>query len=155
VHYYFGEINTLGDLLSVLATQPDGDVWLEDEKGVNHRPGDLLGALEPRHLKLPFTLTISGGGSFECKIADGPWLAVRWSQTRQGFMILKDEPRSVLHYFGPAELWPSDHRPDIWPGNLLSLCRRYTICNSEPIIYPDLDDPMICRNCLKRIRESQ
>src|SRR5207248_5185644 len=67
---------------------------------------------------------------------------IHWSPTRQGFVFYNTR----IHYFIQKEFWKEKERPE-WARDdcLISLCKLNQIQNDQPIIYPSLDDQLICQ----------
>jgi hypothetical protein len=145
-------VESFGQLLSLLIDQPAGDVTLEDATGNFLTADKLVAEFGAKAFTFP-SRQVGTGNHTELKFdIDGrvATFKIHWAAARQGFIFCNTR----IHYFIQKEFWSERERPRVWGDSLASLCKLAAVGNDLPICYPNLDDPLLCKKCLKRIAES-
>ena len=146
------KVENFGDLLALLTDQPPNDVRLEDGAGNLFTANQLLTEFGSRVSEFP-ARQIGTGNHAELKFEINDSITtfkIHWAAARQGFIFWNTR----IHYFVQKEFWNERERPRIWGDSLASLCKLAGIANDLPICYPKMDDPLLCKKCLKRIAEA-
>jgi hypothetical protein len=146
-------VEDFGQLLSLLIDQPPGDVTLEDVAGNLLTADQLMAEFGTRAFKFPARQVGTGNHAELIFEIDGrvTTFKIHWAAARQGFIFWNTR----IHYFIQKEFWSERERPRVCGDSLASLCKLAGIGNDLPICYPKLDDPLLCKKCLKRISEAR